>query len=339
MSIVLSSNIDLVITTADTTNFDYGTNKATEISILKGIELNKSFISKNLNNVRVSATSNRAESIKLLGFAGVSFKFKTYLKPITYGANVTSPEKLLWESLSATDVVDTTTTSTVDFTSSNTNRLRELYFYILFEDGSYYKVSQGVVSGVEIDISLDKIATATWDVYALDVEYISTSTSGNPRLLTDRVFLKNKLSTISLTGNSKTYDLAILKSKIKIQNTVIPISRARVGSLQTPTGHYVASRQVSADISCYLNNKNLGSDQLLNDLLSVSSLTAINTLFNAGISIGGSNNDLRIDVNMPTSKLAVTKPTVGQTNTVDFILHPQESTLGSADEISLIYNN
>lgn len=340
MTIVISPKVRLVITDADVTNFDYGTNQATELAILRDIAVNRTMYSINARGETVSSTSNRVSETINTGYSHTTLTFSTYMKPITDGSNVVSAEKLLWESLSATDTTDTPSTSTIAFTSGNTNTLRELYFYLIYEDGTYYKVKQGVVQSVAISMDINQIAKATWKILALDIEYIGTSNlTGTAKDLTNAVFIRNKLSTVAINISGTNYDVAVLKGSFAIQNDVKPINRLRVGEVLTPEGHYTGARASKLDLSFYLNTKADGSSTLLSDLLGYSTITTVNTLSNITLSIGGTSNDLKIDVSMPTSKIKLIDPTVGLFNTVDVSIFPQEATVGAGDDLTLIYNN
>jgi hypothetical protein len=340
MSIVISPLVRLVITDADVTNFNYGANQATEIAILRDISVDRKMTALNAAAERVSTTSNRVTTSVNTGYGAVKFEFSSYLKPITDVGNVVSAEKLLWESLSATDTTDTASTSTVAFTSGNTNKLRELYFYLIFEDGTYYKIKQGVVSSVQIDMDISRIAKATWEVLALDMEYVSTSNlTGTPKDLTNAIYIRNRLSTVAMNIAGTNYVVAITKGSFSIKNNVKMISRTKVGEILIPTGHYTGDRTTNLDLSFYLNTQTDGSSTLLTDLLTYTTLTGINTLTNTTLSIGGSSSALKIDVPMPTAKIKLKNPTVGLYNTVDVSIMPQESTKGSADELTLVYNN
>lgn len=339
MAIVIDSKVRLVITDADTTNFDYAVNKATELSILKDVTIEQSMLSMAMPSSTISATPRRVSRVYNTGYSGTKLTFKSYLKPILSGANVSSAEKLLWESLSATDTADTILNSTVSFTTGNTNKLRELFFYFIFENGSYYKISRGVVSAVSLDLAIDKIATATWQIDALDMEYVSSpNLTGTPQLNIDKTFIRNKLSTIDLNINAVTYNLAILKANLEIRNTTMLIGRDRVGEPTFFTGHYVTERESSSAISFYLNDKTDGSSALINSLLGSTTLDQLNSLANVSLFIGGSNNALNIEVQMPTAKIQSVDPNIGLLNSVGIVIYPQESVPGNGDEIKLIYN-
>ena len=189
MSIVISPLVRLVITDSDTTNFDYDINRATELSILREISIEKKMFSISGRAETVSSTSNRVPSFINTGYSGVKFSFKTYAKPIKDGSNVASSEELLWESLSATDTIKDNTTSKITFLSGNTNKLRELYFYFIYEDGTYYKIKQGVVVSAQIEIDINQITSITWEIVALDMEYVSTpNLTGTPKDYRDLIF-------------------------------------------------------------------------------------------------------------------------------------------------------
>jgi hypothetical protein len=340
MTILISPDVRLVIATADTTVFDYGTNEATELGITKEITLDRVMNSMAARAERVTSTPNRVGPYINTGFSGVTLKFSTYLKPLTDGGNVVSAEKLLWESLSATDTVDTATESTIGFTSGNTNKLRELFFYLILEDGTYYKVENAVVHTVNIAVDIKGITKATWDILALDMNYIAVDNlTGTPKDYTTKTFVRNKLSTLTLGIGATNYDLALIKGNITINNNVKLINRLRVGEILIPTGHYVSDRYSFAELTFYLNTKADGSSTLLADLLAYTTLAGINTLSNATLSLGGASNALRVDIQMPTSKLNLKNTGVGILSTMEITLIPQESSPGAADELSLVYNN
>ena len=344
MTIVISPKVELVITDVDTSVFNFATNKATRISVLRDItiERDSSFITTTVS--KVSNTSNRVPSVINTGTGGTLLKFTTYLKPITDGANVSCAEKLLWESLSATDVADSAVDSDVTFTSGNLNKLRELFFYFILDDGSYYKVSRGVVNAVTIDIDIQGIATAQWEISAIDYLYSQTPTTGTYKDSTQQVYVRNKLSTIALQVTSPgpvvtTYDLALVEGNLEIRNKLVFTGRPRVGQLNVVDGHYVESRVATFSCKCYLNTKAQGSSSLQSALNLFSTFDEVNSLSNTTLSIGGANNDFRVDVQMPTSKIRLGAPTIGFINTIEVFLSPQESAVGAGDEIKLIYNN
>jgi len=166
MAIVISSNVRLVVSTTDTTTIN---NNTTELAILKGITIQGGTQYSSYSRSGVSNENGRAVHSVVDGKSDVTLTFKTHVKSAV-DTNVTHPEKLLWESLTSTDVVETPTSSSVTFTS-NTNQLRELYFYIIFDDGTYYKVSKGVVASADIGLDLKTLTTITWTIKALSYSY------------------------------------------------------------------------------------------------------------------------------------------------------------------------
>jgi len=339
MSIVISPSIRLVITDSDVTNFDYDTNQATELAILKDISVEREMTSIVGAAERVSETSNRVSNSTNTGYNAVKLKFSCYIKPVVIDNLIISAEQLLWESLSATDIVNNVSTSSVIFTEGNTNKLRELYFYLIYEDGTYYKIKQGVVASVTIAMDIKEISKATWEILALDMEYVGTDNlTGTPRDFTPETYIRNKLSTVALSIDSTDYDVALLKGNLTVKNNVKIINRVRVGEILTPTGHYTGDRTTSLNLSFYLNTKTDGSSTLLADLLAYTTLPGVNTLTDTTLSIGGSSNSLKVDVAIPTAKIKLTKSTIGLFNTVDVQIIPQESSIGEGDEISFIYH-
>ena len=336
MSIVISPKVRLIVSQADTTDLDFALNKATEISILKDITINRTTLSRSASRSTVSSTSNRVPTHVNEGYSPVTLQFSTYMKPVTQGNNkVQASEKLLWESLSGATTTNTITESTILFTSGNINKLFELYFYLVFDDGSYYKVNRGVVNTANIEIDISNIAKVTWSITALSMSYVKTpDLTFNQRLNTGDSYIRNKLSTLSLGG----VPLAITKANVVISNTVQIISRQRVGELTVPTGHYVTDRSVSCNLGFYLNTDALSTADLMNNLESYTDLSGINTLTNIGISIGGTSTP-KVEINMPTSKIRLNSGSVGVKNTVELIIVPQESVTGAGDEINLVYYN
>jgi len=335
MSIVISPKVRLVVSTQDTTNFNTNSH---EISILKEISLNRNTTAITSKPSQVSTSTRKVPLAFNTGYSGVNFSFDTYLKPIIDSGNVISAEKLLWESLSATDTTDTVVDSTISFFNGNTNKLRELYFYLIFDDGTYYKISRGVIASVKIDLSISTIAKATWEVFALNLEYITNTTlTGSPNLFDNRTFIRNKLSTIALNLGGSDYNLAVVSASFTISNSVIPIRRVRLGQLSDVSGHYNKSRTTSLAAKFYLDDKTLGSSDLLKTLFNYNTLDTINTNSAITFSIGGSSSSTKASIVIPQGKIALKNPTVGQMNTVDIGVSPQESVPGAGDEIHIIY--
>ena len=341
MSIVISPDIRLILATDNNTTLDRDVNEATELRILKDISVTKGTTSIVGDAGGVGTSINKVPHYRNTGYSGVSLQFSTYLKPVTnyFGFNVAA-EQLLWESLSSTDVTQVPTSSTVNFTSGNSNQLRELFIYLVMEDGSYHVFNNAVVTGVEIEIDINQITMAKWSIAALSSEYKTSSPLTETSLndFTEAPGLRNKLSTIALNLDSVDYNLAITSGNITISNDVVLKNRIKVGEISSPTGHYVSSRSSQASITCYLNTKSDGSSALVNKLAGFSNLTQINQSVNATIALGGSSNDLKVSVNIPTGKIVSSDPGVGLLNTMSFNLIPQESTLGAGDEINIVYD-
>jgi len=336
MAHVLSTQPFVYISTSSSSVFT--TSNTIKAPILPGYSIDKTPTIETTSNVKMSKTSNRVSRQYISGHTGATFSFKTYMKPYRIDvSNVTAVEKFLLDSLSGT------TNSTADpfvVTFTNTNTLSELYIYLVFDDGSYYKVSNAVVASATIDVSIENLTSITWDIIALDMEYVETSVlSGSATDYTEYdTFIRNKVSTISITRDAVNYILAITSGTITITNEVVLKQRNAIATISIPTGHYITDRTVEVSLDCYLvtgTNTSADLHTLIND---ESTLSGINALYDITLYIGGASNTPRVEFLMPTAKLAITSTSTTNTNSISFGIMPQESVLGNSDDIQLRYN-
>lgn len=336
MAHVISTQPFVYVSTTSSDTFTPST--AVKAPILPGYSINKDPIVESTSTVKMSKTTPKVVRQYVGGHTGATFSFQTYMKPYRIDAgNVTAVEKFLLDSLVGS------TSSTADpfvVNFSSTYTLPELFIYLVFDDSSYYKINNAVVASATIDVSIENITSITWDLIALDMEYVETSlvTGTYTDYLAYDTFIRSKLSTIAISRDVVNYNLAITSGTITIENTVVLKQRNPIGGISIPTGHYVADRLISAEIECYLVNGVDSSSDLYTLINNESTLSGINALYDITLYIGGQANALRVELLMPTAKLAITDTSTGQVNSLSLSIMPQESVLGNNNEMQLRYN-
>ena len=339
MAIVISPDVQLVVATADTTDFD--TNDATDIPILRGATLSRNTKFTKISQTRVDSSSNRAMKQINSGFEPTFFTFSSYIQGGKVSSVLNPPEKLLWESLFATDSLALASTFRVRPTDSDINQLRELFFYIVYEDGSYYKISNAVVANVEIDLSINQICKATWTIIGLDLDYISGGgLTGTPIELDTKFFYRNKLGQITLKESAgDNTQLAIIGGRFFVNNTVRMIMNEQIGEPLMPIGHRVSDIDIGMELDFYLNTKIEGSYTVLNNLSNYATLDDLNTLWVCAVTLGGVPNASRLSISGSYAKVTLREPTIGIKNTVSVSMSFQESGVGTNDQITVQYYN
>lgn len=136
--------------------------------------------------------------------------------------------------------------------------------------GSTYSVTSAPVAGTD---------------YPNTGEYTAVPTNAG--------FLKNKLSTITMTGGPAdgTYQLGLTAASITIDNGVTFLTPEELGEINRPIGHFTGTRAISGNFTCYLDTDANKSLTLLSDMLTdvVSANPAITNSFTITLNMGGEN--------------------------------------------------
>lgn len=230
---------------------------------------------------------------------------------------------------------EATTQSIAAFHDSNRNQLQKFGMYILV-DNVTYQIDNAAMSQATIDFGLDGIAMVAWTGQATALTQIAnnittatpgtfgggTVTGSYTQKVTTAPYITNKLSSAtlklakdlgSITVANGVYYVALTGGSITINNNVTYITPANLGTVNVPAAYFTGTRAISGSVTAYLNTGAVtgftggGTGNLLRDMLAAAA-TAIEPMFAIEIAVGGSNNALKVELQMPSVSIAV--PTI-----------------------------
>jgi hypothetical protein len=271
-------------------------------------------------------------------------------------------ENILWAALAGKDITGGALTGTsasaitsdgtdcdVAFLRSDHHELLKLNIFFALENTTY-RLNDCQVNQVEVDFSIDGIATLSWSGNATSIDQVATAiedpskalavdisdNSSNSSVTTstyveqinyvditgpdDADYLRNKLSTLSLVVDSaqgggasaggldaKTYSIAITGGTITIANNITYLTPETLGQVDKPIGSFSGARQISGSLTCYLDTKTNGSNQLLSDLSAATNL--ISPQFNMSLFMGNASGTVpNVEFDIPKAHLSI--PTI-----------------------------
>ena len=212
----------------------------------------------------------------------------------------TAAEKILWEAITNGGATDRTDKMGVDFSKSNVHELPKYYLYVDVGN-AVFEISEAIISSAEIDFSIDGIGMIAWTGQGSTYSVTSAPVAGTDypntgeytAVPTNAGFLKNKLSTITMTGGPAdgTYQLGLTAASITIDNGVTFLTPEELGEINRPIGHFTGTRAISGNFTCYLDTDANKSLTLLSDMLTdvVSANPAITNSFTITLNMGGEN--------------------------------------------------
>ena len=164
----------------------------------------------------------------------------------------------------------------------------------------------------------------------------------------DADYLRNKLSTLTLSCaaqgggaasnglDATTYDINITGGSITIANNVTYVTPETLGLVDKPIGSFTGARQITGSLTCYLDTKTDGSNQLLTDLAGATDL--VSNSFDMSLFMGGASSATPV-VEFDIPKAHLTVPTIETADlistTVEFSAHGTDLLTG--DEMTVKY--
>jgi len=177
-----------------------------EIPVLDGYSFSQDAATQEVILSEAGATPNRGKKIFNTALNPAALSITTYAKPY-FDTTHKAVEAILWEALVGTGPVGGNTKNgadyfEADFEGSNAHELLKLQFYFVLENTTYL-VGDVTLNTAEIDFSIDGIASIAWSGQGISVaEAVAPVTFlAAP---TNASFIKNKLSTMSLTNSATT---------------------------------------------------------------------------------------------------------------------------------------
>ena len=247
---------------------------------------------------------------------------------------------------SAAAITCDATDADVSFQRSDHHELLKLSIFFALENTTY-RLNDCQVNQVEIDFAIDGIATLSWSGNCTSIDQVTSAIedpskavhanpSGTDAVSTDPTrcekfsyvdttstsdadYLRNKLSQLTLAvteqgGGSagggldtRTYDIAITGGSLTIANNITYLTPETLGVIDKPIGSFSGSRQISGTLTCYLDTKPNGSNQLLSDMSAADKL--INPSFDMSVFLGNaSGTNPQIELDIPKAHLSI--PTI-----------------------------
>ena len=339
------------------------------IGVLDGYSFSQASENTDITVSEAGATPQRAQKRFNDSLAPAEWSFQTYVRPYKHGAasirtsgNHDMVENILWAAIAGKDITGGALTGTsasavtsdgtdcdVAFLRSDHHELLKLNIFFALENTTY-RLNDCQVNQVEVDFSIDGIATLSWSGNATSIDQVATAiedpskalavdisdNSNNSSVTTstyveqinyvditgpdDADYLRNKLSTLSLVVDSaqgggasaggldaKTYSIAITGGSITIANNITYLTPETLGQVDKPIGSFSGARQISGSLTCYLDTKTNGSNQLLSDLSAATNL--ISPQFNMSLFMGNASGTVpNVEFDIPKAHLSI--PTI-----------------------------
>jgi len=164
----------------------------------------------------------------------------------------------------------------------------------------------------------------------------------------DADYLRNKLSTLTLAAlvqgggkasgglDARTYAINITGGSITIANNVTYVTPETLGVIDKSIGSFTGARTITGSLTCYLDTKTDGSNQLLSDMAAATDL--VSNVFNMSLFMGGASDAVPVvEFDIPRAHLQVPTLETGDiiSTSVEFSAHG--STLLDGDEMTIVY--
>ncbi len=238
-----------------------------------------------------------------------------------------------------------------------------------FETGidgvTIYKLADCSVGSASIDFDIDGIAQISWSGQGQSIEeaaHLNTGTSAannnagqskaaetTKGLIKEGVgdtdnYIRQKLTDLTVTydasettGTDKgllgtsdvTYNVTLTGGNITIENTLTYLTPETLGSVNLPLGHVMGTRNVTGNITCYLDDRANGSLALFENLQE--SRGVITNAFSLTFGIGGTTStDKRVIVTLPKCHLELPTHSLDDVISLDTSFHALPSDLSSS---------
>ena len=337
-----------------------------KIGVLDGYSFSQASENTDITVSEAGATPQRAQKRFNDSLAPAEWSFQTYVRPYKHGTasirtsgNHDMVENILWAAIAGKDITGGALTGTsasavtsdstdcdVAFLRSDHHELLKLNIFFALENTTY-RLNDCQVNQVEVDFSIDGIATLSWSGNATSIDQVTTAIEDPSKALhakpsstdtsttvstyveqlnyvditgpDDADYLRNKLSTLSLVVaaqgggasagglDAKTYDIAITGGSITIANNITYLTPETLGQVDKPIGSFSGARQISGSLTCYLDTKSNGSNQLLSDLSAATGL--ISPQFDMSLFMGNASGTVpNVEFDIPKAHLSI--PTI-----------------------------
>lgn len=335
----LLRNSRVFISTEDSATPAFTESNCWEILTTSDFSFSQATENQEITVSEAGATPTRGQALFNTALNPVEWTLTTYARPYKIasgaGANVNEHrclEAILWHGLvtsevpnfanaSATAVKASTTTSFgITFAESNVHKLTNLSIYIK-ADNVWYWIKKVQVNQAEIDFTIDTIGSITWTGFGTGMEKIAAPSLTSIIQLAGTTasatasradYIINRYTTLSIDDGDGTpanpYLVPITGGTLTINNNITYITPENLGIVNTPVGSFTGARQISGNVTCYLNtDATESSGALLTDMLATTALSKVKNSYAVVLNMGGSSAPF-ITFSLPTAHLSI--PTV-----------------------------
>jgi len=254
MALSLSRNAKFVVTDGTDTQ---------EIGILDGFSFSQSTGTQNITLNEAGSAPKRGQQMFNTSLEPVDWSVTTYVRPLNDGTTDTAVEKMLWNALVSNTVeggiAEGASSMSIAFTESNKNQLLELEGYFKFTDsGDVYQLSNMVVNSASIDFDIDGIAQISWSGFATQLVSGEDASDSYDALTITSIpdaadFILNRISTVAISGQGVTGNLALTGGNITIDNGISFVTPETLGVINQPVGHQTGTRAITGNLTAYLD--------------------------------------------------------------------------------------
>lgn len=355
----LLRNVRVFVSTV-TTGFD-NTN-TWELAVQDDFSYSQGNETQEITVAESGAAPVRGQAVFNTALNPVEWSFSTYIRPFICGGTTNSGdhramEMPMWHALVASSATapnwdDTSapidsdaTSATIDFTTSNAH---ELYKYNLFvqADNIWYQIKEAQVNQAEVDFGIDAIGMITWSGNGTRLEDVTAGThpgSGSQNIPTTTAdYIKNRLTVLTITDNNNSntvYTVPITGGNLTVNNNITYLTPDTLSTVDEPIGSFTGTRQISGNLTCYLNDSATGSGGLLKDMLSSAQITDTQNSYDIQITLGGASAP-NVLFDIPTAHITVPNTEVADVIglSIDFFaLANSPSNIDGTDEMTVVY--
>ena len=342
-----------------------------QIGVLDGYSFSQANESSDIVVSEAGVTPRRSSKRFNDSLSPGEWSFQTYARPFKHGANSfrTSGhhdmvENILWAAIAGKDITGGALTGTsqaavtcdgtdadVSFRRSDHHELLKLNIFFALENTTY-RLNECQVNQVEIDFSIDGIATLSWSGNCTSIDEVTAAIEDPTKAIqcnnsgimsnaneftkdvtkvekinfvdttgaNDADYLRNKLSELTLSVaaqgggkdagglDARTYSIAITGGSLTIANNITYLTPETLGIIDKPIGSFSGNRAISGSLTCYLDTKTNGSNQLLSDMQAADKL--INPSFDMSLFMGrgSSGSGAVVEFDIPKAHLSI--PTI-----------------------------
>ena len=183
-----------------------------EVRVMAGFSFNQTTETADVSVDEAGATPSRGSKRFNVKLNPSEIKFSTYIRPYKEAGTHNCPERILWEGLVGNDPLGTnavadTTGVHIDLDGSNVHELAKLYMFVDYGNVKY-RIDEAVIGAARIGFDIQSIAMIEWTGNGKEMKQVETinattfPSAGNFKAVPNCAdFIKNKLSTITLSGD------------------------------------------------------------------------------------------------------------------------------------------